>query len=113
MMSSILLMASFMNPSLVRIAYISNFAKINFNKTLVALMKGIPGKIKELNTSCSIHQVEIMDQIMRSFMSFEDLVKVNMSGCCFSVNACRVWSNFIMKTPTLKDLNVSRCKITN
>lgn len=95
MMSSILLMACYMNPSLVRINYISNFAKINFNKTLVALMKGIPGKIKEINTSYSIHQVEIIDQIMRSFMSFEDLVKVNMSGCCFSVNACRVWSNYI------------------
>lgn len=61
MMSSVLLMACYMNPSLVRINYVSNFAKINFNKTLVALMKGIPGKIKEINTSYSIHQVEIMD----------------------------------------------------
>lgn len=55
MMSSIVLLAIFMNPSIVRINYVSNFAKINFNKTLVALMKGHPGKIKELNSSYSIH----------------------------------------------------------
>jgi len=60
-MSNIVLISCYMNPSVVRINYVSNFAKINFNKTLVALMKGHPGKIKELNTSYSIHQVEIMD----------------------------------------------------
>lgn len=112
-MSTVLLISCYMNPGLVRVNYVSNHAKLNFNKTLVALMKGIPGKIKEINTSSSILQVEILDQIMRSFTSFEDLVKVNMSGCSFSVNACRVWSSYIMKTFSLKDLNVSRCKINN
>lgn len=69
-MSNIVLISCYMNPWLVRINFVSNFAKINFNKTLVALMKGNPGKIKEVNTSYSIQQVEIMDQVMRSFMNF-------------------------------------------
>jgi len=54
-MSNIILIACYMNPWVGRINYVSNFAKINFNKTLVALMKGHPGKIKELNSSYSIH----------------------------------------------------------
>ncbi len=112
-MSGVLLLSCYMNPFLVRINYVSNFAKINFNKTLVALMRGHPRKIKEINTSYSIHQVEIMDQIMRNFIHFEGLVKVNMSGCSFSVNACRVMNVYIMKTHTLKDLNLSKCKINN
>lgn len=53
-MSNIVLISCYMNPWLVRINFVSNFAKINFNKTLVALMKGNPGKIKEVNTSYSI-----------------------------------------------------------
>lgn len=113
MMSSLVLMSCFLNPSVVRINYVSNYAKINFNKTLCALMKGIPAKIKELNTGYSIHIVEVMDQIMRNFINFEEIVKLNMSGCSFSVNACRVMNAYLLKHWTLKDLNLSRCKISN
>ena len=52
-MSSVILMACFVNPSVKRFSYVCNFARNTFKKTLCELVKEDGNKFTELNLSRS------------------------------------------------------------
>lgn len=110
-MSSCLLMASFMNPSVKRFSYIGNYGRNTFKKTFHELVKEDSLKFTEINFTRSITQVELMENLTRAFSI--NLIKMNISCCDLSINACRVLNIFLLKQQSIKDLNLMRCKINN
>jgi hypothetical protein len=112
-MASMILLAIFMNPTIQRLAFVGNIGRAAFKNTLIGLVKAAPTKLKEINFSRSLPQVEVIDQFMRGIHSFKDLCKVNMSGCPLSLNSCRTSSAFMLRQFNLKDLNLAHCKISN
>jgi hypothetical protein len=60
-MASMVLLAIFMNPTIQRFAFVGNIGRAAFKNTLVALVKDSPTKLKEINFSRSLPQVEIID----------------------------------------------------
>lgn len=94
-MSTLLLMAAFINPSVKRFSFVGNYARQTFKKTYQDLVVENPRKFTELNLSRSVLQLEVLEQISRKFSL--SLVKLNISGCGLSINACRILSVHLLK----------------
>jgi hypothetical protein len=70
-MASMLLLAIFMNSSIDRLGFVGNVGRAAFKNTLIGLVKSNPTKLKELNFSRSLPQIETIDQLMRSIQHFK------------------------------------------
>jgi Ran GTPase-activating protein (RanGAP) involved in mRNA processing and transport len=113
LMSGVILLAIFMNPTIMKFVYVGNSARNVFKNTFCALANKNPDKLKEINFMKSIPQIETLYQFTRNLTTYQDLIKVNLAGNAFSLNACRTFSMWLLKQNTLKDMNLASCKISN
>lgn len=96
LLSTLLLLSAYINPSVKRFSFVSNHGRNTLRRTLIELCKENPHKITELNLSRSFTQLEIMEQVTRSF-HYNHIVKLNISGNGLSINAARILNLFLLK----------------
>ena len=96
LVSTLLLLSAYINPSVKRFTYVSNLGRNTLRRTLIELTKFNPEKITELNLSRSLTQLEIMEQVTKSF-HYNHLVKLNIAGNGLSINASRILNIFLLK----------------
>jgi hypothetical protein len=106
-MSTVLLFACFMNPSIKRFALIRNPVRTNFKLSLLMLVNLDPNKFTEINIAYSIQQVEQMETMSKAFKT--SLIKLNLEAIPLGMNATRVMSRWLLEINNLKDLNLMKC----
>ena len=109
--SPLLIMSAFANPSVRRYTYVNNAGRTTFKRVFDELTKAWDMKFIEVNLSRSISQLEILEKLSKSFSY--NLFKLNISGNSLSINAARILNLFLLKQQYIKDLNLSRCRLSN
>jgi hypothetical protein len=70
LMSGVILLAVFMNPTIMRFVFVGNSARNVFKNTFCALVNKSPEKLKEINFMRSIPQIETMYQFTRNLTTY-------------------------------------------
>lgn len=109
--SPLLIMSAFANPSVRRYSYCNNAGRNTFKRVFEELTKAWDMKFIEVNLTRSIQQLEILEKLSKSFSY--NLFKLNISGNSLSINASRILNIFLLKQQYIKDLNLARCRLSN
>ena len=59
----------------------------------------------------SVSFTDHVEPIVRSLSLMKDIAILNMAGCAFNLGTCRILSKFIVFSFSIRELDVSHCKI--
>jgi uncharacterized protein YjbI with pentapeptide repeats len=111
--AAVIAMAIFMNPIIKTFKYTNNTGKAAFCSTIHSVVRSQPHKLHSLSLASSVSLPDNMEKLVRGLPANKSLSDINLSGCNFSLNTCKMMSNYIIfHGMKLRDVNLSHCKIS-
>lgn len=108
-----ILFACFMNPDIKAIKIKNNYMRSSFALTYNFLMSKFPNKISEIEIINSINVQDHMDYITVDSHNYKNLKVLNLSTNVLSPTSCRNIGFYMINSESLKNLDISGCKLQN
>jgi Ran GTPase-activating protein (RanGAP) involved in mRNA processing and transport len=110
-LTTLILMAAFISPTLSSIKLTSNAVKHHAASSLGTMMKLWPEKIKELAITRTPAGGDHLDKCFDSLQKYTGLQVLNLSGTSISIDVCRRIGGCLKSGKRLIRLNLSNCKL--